>query len=64
MVLSFQINMAASEHRALAAVASYYNKPTNGFLWLVLKDIISIDHASNTSLRSDHSFTYTQKLLK
>ena len=39
----FKINMAASEHRALEAFASYCNKPTNGFLWLVLKEIISID---------------------
>lgn len=51
--------MAASEHKALEAFASC-NKASKGFPWLVFKEIVSVDHAFRTSLRSDYSFTQTK----
>lgn len=52
--------MAASEHKALEAFASCCNKASKGFPWLVFKEVVSVDHAFSTSLRSDYSFTQTK----
>lgn len=51
--------MAASEQNALEAFASCCNKASKGFPWLVFKEVVSVDHAFSTSLRSDYSFTQT-----